>query len=186
MGKETKKILFFTALALFSVVARFLPHPPNFAPIGALSVAAGLNLKWRFAALFPLAAMAASDLFLGFYNPAIMFAVYGSFILYFGLAHLFKGGRFGVVWACLSGSVSFFVITNFAVWAFSSMYSKNISGLIASYGLAVPFFRNTILGDLFYAGVFLLAYEAFMSMEISRIALKKKVFALSGIFNLFK
>lgn len=58
----------------------------------------------------------------------------------------------------LAGSVLFFLITNFAVWAYSSMYTRDLAGLAQSYIAGLPFFRNTVLGDLFWAGVFFGGY----------------------------
>ncbi len=59
----------------------------------------------------------------------------------------------------LSGSILFFILTNFAVWTFSQWYPHNIQGLIECYMMAVPFFKNTLLGDLFYASVIFGCYE---------------------------
>jgi hypothetical protein len=60
-----------------------------------------------------------------------------------------------VLGVTLLASVQFYLITNFAVWAFGTMYPLSISGLFASYINALPFFRNTIFGDLSYvAGLF--------------------------------
>jgi len=59
-----------------------------------------------------------------------------------------------VLGASLLGSILFFLITNWAVWAFGELYTKDVSGLIMSYGMGLPFFRNTLLGDLFYVCVF--------------------------------
>jgi len=51
---------------------------------------------------------------------------------------------------CLASSVSFFLTTNFAVWAFDGIYSHDLAGLTACYVAALPFFKNTIIGDLFW------------------------------------
>jgi hypothetical protein len=51
------------------------------------------------------------------------------------------------------------------------MYPRSFSGLMECYLLAIPFFRNTILGDLFYTGVF------FGSYELLTFFVKKKNFA---------
>ena len=58
-----------------------------------------------------------------------------------------------VAGAALTGSVSFFLISNFGVWAATSMYTKTVSGLIACYSAGVPFFRRTLEGDLLYTAV---------------------------------
>src|SRR5262245_35392811 len=51
---------------------------------------------------------------------------------------------------CLASSVTFFLTTNFAVWAFEGIYSHDLAGLTACYVAALPFFKNTIIGDLFW------------------------------------
>ena len=50
----------------------------------------------------------------------------------------------------LASSVIFFVVTNFGVWALTSMYENNLGGLINSYLFAIPFFHNTLLSTLIY------------------------------------
>ncbi len=60
--------------------------------------------------------------------------------------------------ATLLASLQFFLITNFGVWAVG-MYSRGLDGLVQSYVMGILFFRWTILGDLFYTGVFFGAYE---------------------------
>jgi len=75
----------------------------------------------------------------------------------------------------LFASLQFFIITNFAVWVFGTMYAKNLAGLINCYYMAIPFFRNTILGDLFYLGVLFGAYALVNYLVINKkLALKTK------------
>ena len=51
-------------------------------------------------------------------------------------------------------SLSFFAISNFAVWALWNMYPKTLAGLAECYTMAIPFFRNTAVSDLLFAGAF--------------------------------
>jgi hypothetical protein len=105
--------------------------------------------------------MLISDIFIGFYEPLLMISVYGSFVLC-GLIGLWLKKRkkwYTVTGGSVLGSVLFFIITNFAVWAFTPWYEKTLAGLIQCYTMALPFFRNTLLGDLFYVGVFFGVYE---------------------------
>jgi len=152
------------AIILIAVAAglRLLPHAPNFAPVGALALFGGAYLKKQWSYIVPIVAMLVSDLFLGFYTPQIMAAVYISFILivFFGsLARNNKNiGRLAVL--TLSGSIAFFVITNFTVWAFTPMYAHTASGLVSCFVAALPFFRNTIFGDIFYVVAFFGSFEA--------------------------
>lgn len=150
-------------LILAAVVLRFLPHEPNFAPITALALFGGVYLKnKRLSVLLPLGAMLISDYFIGFYSWPIMFSVYLSFGLS-GILGLWLRQRKSVantVGVTLLASVQFYFITNFTVWAFGSMYPHTGAGLLASYANAIPFFRNTLAGDLFYVGAMFGLYEA--------------------------
>jgi hypothetical protein len=56
------------------------------------------------------------------------------------------------------GAVIFFVVSNFGVWLQSGMYPHTLAGLADCYTLALPFFRNTLTGDLVYSGLLFGAY----------------------------
>jgi ABC-type proline/glycine betaine transport system permease subunit len=143
--------------AFLAPLFQYLPNIPNFSPIAALALLGGVYLSKRFSIMIPLAAMLISDYFIGYYNIYIMISVYGSFIL-IGLigAWLRKHKTLAnVIGASLTGSILFFLATNFAVWAVpQSMYPHTAQGLLDSYTMGLPFFRNTIAGDLFYVGAF--------------------------------
>lgn len=148
-------------LIVFGSLVRLLPHPANFAPIGAIALFGGMYLPKRFAILMPLGAMYVSDMFIGFYNAKIMLAVYGSFIL-MGLIGFYIRKRKNIstiIGGTLAGSSLFFLITNAAVWAFGDMYPHTLAGLGTSYLAAIPFFRNSVLGDLFYTGMLVGGFE---------------------------
>ena len=92
------------------------------------------------------------DYFIGFYDVKLMAGVYLSFILV-GLIGLFvkKHKNIGnIISGTVLGSVLFFVITNLAVWAFYSWYPHTLVGLGQCFAMAIPFFRGTLMGDLFY------------------------------------
>jgi uncharacterized membrane protein len=140
------------------ILLRLLPHLPNFTPIAATALFGGVYLNKKYAFFVPILAMFISDIFLGFHST--MPYVYGSFILT-GLIGLWLKNHKNtqnIIGATLLSSVLFFLITNFGVWA-GGWYPKTLSGLMQSYVMAIPFFRNTILGDLCYTGVFFGAYE---------------------------
>jgi hypothetical protein len=148
-------------LITLGFVSRLLPHPANFAPIGAIALFAGLYLPKRWAIILPMLAMFASDYFIGFYNWRIMLAVYGSFAIA-GLIGLWvrKNKKFHtILGGTLLGSITFFTITNFAVWAFGTMYTHNFDGLTQCYTMAIPFFKNTLLGDIFYTTILVGSFE---------------------------
>ena len=148
-------------LILFGVVLRFLPHPANFAPIAAMGLFGGCYLRKRFAFALPLAAMLVSDFFIGFYSLKIMFSVYLSFALVGLIGIWIKNHKsvYTVIGGTLIGSVLFYLITNFAVWAFGSLYPHTLIGLLGSYAAAIPFFKNSLMGNFFYVGVLFGSYE---------------------------
>jgi hypothetical protein len=146
---------------VIGVALRLLPHPPNFTPIAAIALFGGVYLSKKIALVLPLAVMVISDIFIGSYEPKLMVFVYGSFILCVILGLWLKNHKrwqtiFG---ASVLGSILFFFITNFAVWAFSSWYERSFSGITQCYLMALPFFRNSLLGDLFYVFSFFGIYE---------------------------
>ena len=149
-------------LILAAAILRLLPHAPNFAPITAIALFGGTYLRnKKLAIIIPLAAMLVSDIFIGFYDFKIWLSVYLSFAIS-GLLGLWLRKRKdtgNVMGATLAASIQFFTITNFAVWAFGTMYPHTAEGLLASYVNALPFFRNTLYGDFFYVGVMFGLYE---------------------------
>ncbi|MCI0533684.1 MAG: hypothetical protein L0Z50_00500 [Verrucomicrobiales bacterium] len=154
--KETQnsRFLFLAGMVLAAAVVRILPHPWNFTPIGAMALFGGAQFaSKRVAFLLPLAALFLGDLVLGFHQ--MMPFVYGCFAFTVGLGFWVRQNRSAVrmVIASLTSSVVFFLVTNFSVWAVFDTYPKNATGLIECYVAGLPFFRNGLLGDLFYSGL---------------------------------
>jgi len=172
---KNKYTLLIIVLIIVGFTLRLLPHPANFAPIMALALFSGLYLPHRLNVIIPVVAMLLSDIFLGFYSLPMMFSVYGSFILATVLgAWLKKHKNIGnVVLTTLAGSSLFFLVTNFTVWAFGTMYSHNLAGSMQSYYMALPFFRNSLLSDLFYVGIFVGVAE--LAIKYLKVAKMNKV-----------
>jgi Family of unknown function (DUF6580) len=143
------------ALLLAIVIAaalRLVPHPPNFTPIGAMALFSGAYLGRRAAAFAaPLGALLLSDLVLGFYHgqATVYFSV--ALIVMIGIVALSRVSAVRVGAAAIASSVLFFIVTNFGMWLFSGIYPRTFVGLEACYVAAIPFFQNTLAGDLFYA-----------------------------------
>lgn len=148
-------------MLLAAAAFRLIPHPPNFAPIGAMALFGGACFADRRAAfLVPLAAMFLSDLAIAALRGNLSLGlhrlipvVYGSFALIVCLGFWLRTRRalVPIAGATLATSVLFFVLTNFGVWALGSWYPKTWEGLVACYVAAIPFFHNTLLGDAVYA-----------------------------------
>jgi len=157
------RFLVLVGMILAAAATRLIPHPPNFAPIGAMALFGGACFANRRAAfLVPLAAMLLSDLAIGLLSGNLYLGlhrlipvVYGSFALTVCLGFWLRTRRTAVpiAGATLTSSVLFFVLTNFGVWALGSFYPKTWDGLVACYVAAIPFFHNTLLGDAVYTAV---------------------------------
>lgn len=155
------KISIALILVVIGVAGRLLPHAWNFAPIVAIGIFSGAYLGGKLAFIVPVVAMIASDIFIGFYDWQMNLSVY----LAMGLAGcigLFlrkKKNPLTIALAALVGSTIFFLITNGAVWLFTNMYEPTFSGLMASYIAGIPFYRNAIVGDVWYSLLFFGAFE---------------------------
>lgn len=162
-----------TVIVLLAALMRLVPHPANVAPITAMALFSGWYLEKKYAVILPLAAMLLSDLFLGFH--ATMPFVYGSFIItaFIGMACRKYQRAPVIVGATLLSSLLFFLITNFGVWLVGGLYPRTIQGLGESYVFALPFFRNSLIGDLFYAGLFFGGYALIQSILTRKAVVKE-------------
>lgn len=173
----TKKyaVILGVLFAALTIVMRLVPHPWNFTPVGALLLYTGFILPRRYLIL-PLVVLAVSDFIIGAYDFRIMAAVYGSYgLLIFVSYSLRRHYSLATIFtASLGGSLLFFFITNAAVWLWSGMYPGDLSGLVMSYIAGIPFFRNSVVGDLFYTTVFFGAYEAVRYLSFLRLLVLAK------------
>jgi hypothetical protein len=157
---RNKRFIILTSFIVVAALTRLLPHPPNFAPIGALALFGGAYFnKKRYAFIVPMAAMLLADAFLGFHNT--MLYVYGAFALVVGMGLWLKNNvSFGkVAGAAIGSSMLFFLITNFGVWLGSTFYAQNLTGLINCYVAAIPFYHYTLASDLLFSGILFGAFE---------------------------
>jgi hypothetical protein len=169
------------AVSLFvggAALARLLPHPPNVTPIAAMALFGGACLANRkLAFVLPLVAMLLSDLVLGYtlYGRVLLSSqpvVYLSMLAIVAIGGLLRSRKsWGTIpVASLVSSVMFYLVTNFAVWAFESLYPRSWSGLIACYTAALPFFRNSIAGDLCFA---VILFGGFALLEKSVVSVRE-------------
>ena len=159
-------------LTLLSILIRLLPHAPNFAPLGALALLAGMTGAKRKVWL-PLAAVFATDLFLGFYSGLIW--VYLSYGLLFFTGYLTRqaSGMKKSMVIPVAGSVLFYLVSNFGVWVSGSMYPPTLAGLGQCYAAALPFFRNTAVSDLVYFNAFVALAALLTKFSPAKFILKK-------------
>jgi len=156
---EKENLLYRTLLALaiiaLAAALRIAPHPWNFTPVGAMALFSGAIIRnRRLAFLFPILALFVGDIFIGFHK--LMPVVYASFLVSVAIGFWLRDrrtvGRIGL--ATLLGAIQFFIVTNFAVWAFGLSYPRSSAGLLACYIAGIPFFWNTLAGDAVYAALF--------------------------------
>jgi hypothetical protein len=152
MNAHHVRLIAILSAILVAAVLRLVPHPPNFTPVGAIALFAGAYIGRRaiaFAA--PLGALLLSDLVLGFY-PELAFVYLGTAAaVVIGWTVAGRKSILGVGLAALASSVLFFTVTNFGVWLLMDYYPKTLAGLAACYTAAIPFFQNTLAGDLFFS-----------------------------------
>lgn len=155
-----------TVFAILMIAfCRLLPHPWNFVPVSASAIFGGMYLSRIWAFILPVSSMLVADIFLGFSFPDMPF-VYGSIALsvligvWIGSKKERKGLFVASIMAgTLSSSFIFYIITNFGAWLTLNEYSKDLNGLMQSYVMAIPFFKNTLAGDLFFVSLFVIGYE---------------------------
>jgi hypothetical protein len=161
------------SLTVLGALGRLLPHPPNFAPVGATSLFSGARLpRWQ-AYLVPLALLAVTDPILsplyGFqpYTKYLIFT-YLSFLISVTLGRLLRNtesvSRIAAV--TVLNSIQFFLITNFGSWLWFTGYPHTATGLAACYIAAIPFFGWTLASDVLYTGILFGVY-AWLSRRVA-------------------
>jgi hypothetical protein len=165
------------AMVATAIAGRLLPHMPNFAPVTATALFCGAYMSKRQSLLAIAVIMLTSDYLLLYISPFggthfdHLYApwelwrtdlpyIYASFGISAAIGWWVKSRRDSgwVVLAAIVCSVQFFLISNAGVWA-AGMYDRSLDGLWQSYTMALPFFRGTALGDLFYTSVFFGGFE---------------------------
>ena len=145
LNKFEMRVVF--GLVVVALLTRLLPHPPNFAPITSIALFTGFHFVNKRLALFiPLICMFLTDLILGVHS--LMPIIYLSFVLISMIGLKVKSFSLGTV---LRASSLFFIVSNLGVWYF--YYPLTWAGLSSCFILAIPFFINALMGDLFYTSV---------------------------------
>ncbi|MCB0501395.1 MAG: hypothetical protein KDD32_01835 [Bacteroidetes bacterium] len=151
---------------VLSIVLRAFPHIPNMAPIAAIALFSGAYFakkQWAFVITFLALFLSDAVLhiqyligvreFAGFY-PNMIFVYTGiAMVIGIGLLMRNKVNAFTVLGGALSGSVLFYIISNFGVWLMGTMYSKTFAGLVECYVAGIPFYRGTLMGDVIYSAL---------------------------------
>ncbi|GAC1460975.1 MAG: hypothetical protein PVSMB1_11300 [Gemmatimonadaceae bacterium] len=174
-----KRMMVLVSMVILAATARLLPHFPNVTPIAAMALFGGAYVANRWLAyLLPLAAMLVSDLVLGYtlYGTTLLHSqpiVYLCVMMTVAMGKLIRDRRSPrqVGSVTLGSSVAFFIVTNFAVWADGSLYPRTWPGLVSCYTAAIPFFRNSVAGDMTFAVVL---FGGFALLEAGVPSLREK------------
>lgn len=159
-------------LTLLSALGRLVPHAPNVTPLGGSCLFAGSRISGLWAYLLPLAVMIATDPIVGHAGGAsggytwVSPVIYASFLInvWIGRRMLRNVTPVRVGSAAFLCSLQFFLLTNLALWAgavvrHDPIYAADLSGLLACYTLALPFWGRTLAGDLLFSGALFGIYE---------------------------
>lgn len=147
---EVRKRLWI-GLVVLGACARLLPHPWNFTPMMAIGLFAGTYARKTSIGIFAtVSALALSDAVMGFYSG--FWYVYGAMLIPVLLGRVIRNRSSvsAIFVTAFASSLSFFLITNFMVWATGPLYPRTVAGLTESYVAGIPFYQNQLLGDAFY------------------------------------
>lgn len=171
--RKIRDLLPLVFVVLTAIVSRVIPHPPNFAPITGIALFSGSYFGGVRAFILPLGIMLLSDAIIGFHSTMIY--VYGSFLFIVLLGKFLrtKTSFLRLTLTSFVSSILFFTVTNFGVWQRGGIYPKNLQGLEQSYVMAIPFFRNTLLGDFFYTFTLFYGFQL-VTLLMNRLVFVKK------------
>ena len=153
-----------TILVLLSV-SRFIPHPPNFTSLIALSFYVPVIFGYRYIPVV-LISFAITDLIIGFHN--LLFFTWGSVVLVGLISNLFKKTIILRIFGAISGAILFFITTNFGVWTFGS-YGYTINGLVECYTLAIPFFTYNVISTILFSSIIEFVYYLYNSKKNQKL-----------------
>lgn len=176
--QTNKRIFILGAIIIGAALTRLIPHPMNFAPLGAMALFGSAYLsKNSIGLVATMMAWFISDLVLNnFVYAASGFTLFteGSVFIYGSIVLIYLLGKGllkevtlpRMLGGSLGASVIFFLLSNFGVWMSGYGYPMTAEGLVACYVAAVPFFQNTLFGDLFYAAVLFMLYERYFKSQL--------------------
>ena len=165
------KVMIVLAALILGVFSRWLPHPPNFTPVIAIAIFMAMRLqKTWWVAIVPILIMFISDSLLGFHSLApFTYSALGFLALavhFLPNSGVWGSSGFKVVTTSLMGSIWFFLASNTAVWWMTSLYPKNINGLMLSYVAGIPFFHNTLISTVLFTGL-LVALDKWIQRQVT-------------------
>ena len=152
-----KKLIICLGIFLSLALSRFIPHPPNFTSLLALSFYVPAILGLRYLPVL-LISFALTDIVIGYHSGT--FFTWGSVFLIGLIANFFSKTLISRISGALLGALIFFLITNFGVWI-SGMYGFTLEGLKTCYTLAIPFFAYSIISTLIFSLIIEILYKSY-------------------------
>ena len=159
--------MIFGAAILIAALSRLVNHHWNFTAVGAAAFAFALLFPTDKKVFFiPLVSLLVSDLILGFHDT--MLFVYGGYMLALLPFMMMAAGssKLQKVLTVLSGSLIFFVVSNFGVWISGQMYSHNVAGLVETYVMGLPFYKNQFLSDILLTPALFYSFKMMWSHQL--------------------
>lgn len=154
------KLFTISAIIFALAIFRLVPHLPNVSPVAAMALFGGAYFAdKRMAFIVPFLALFLSDLVLGLHNSMIF--VYAGFALTVAIGFLLKNRVTitNTAFATVISSLLFFLLTNLGAWMTSGLYARSAEGLMQAYVAGIPFFQNSLLGNLVFAAVIFGGYH---------------------------
>lgn len=140
---------------LILAVSRFVPHPPNFTSLIALSFYVPVLLGLRYLSAL-IISFAITDILIGYHLWT--FFTWGSVFLIGLIANYFAKNIQTRLSGALLGAIIFFILSNFGVWT-SGMYGYSLKGLVDCFILAIPFFAYTAISTIVFSIIFEIMYK---------------------------
>ncbi len=148
--KTTSIISIILALALF----RLMQFMPNLSPIAAMALFAGAKFSdKKLAFIIPFVALLLSDFILGLHSTMIFVYIAFAITVVAGIALQKHQNIISITLTAIATSLIFFLLTNAGVWLMYDTYSPGLTGLIEAYIAGIPFYQNTLLGDLVFTAI---------------------------------
>ena len=171
---NNKYVLVFLLIVVTSFSNVLLSNIPNFSPVASVALFSGFYLSnKKIALLVPIICMLISDYFIGFHS--LMWAVYLSFSVTVVIGFLMKKANGKLIFLnSIFSAVLFFIITNFAVWASGSFYSKDFTGLLTCFSMGIPFLKNTLLSAVIFSSILFGGYEFFNQLVNKYLKVSKR------------
>ena len=193
MNIESKKNLIIASLIiLFGMLSRLLTFIPNFSALESIALFSGAYiLRKHLAFIIPIVAMFVSDLIINNTIARVWFPKHDGLVIFadymiwnvlslvlivFIGKFIFKnvanknviGKVLNFIGGVLGATLLYWTITNFGTWLSSSMYAKSFAGLVTCFGAAVPFLKNSLIGNFVFATVIFGSFEAIKAMNASK------------------